>query len=414
MRRVVVTGMSGVSALGHNWTDIKKKLAQNKTGIVNMPEWEKIEGMKTSLAAPLAPLDLKGRWKRKQIRSMGTVSLYALYATEQAIQDSGLTDSPILTSGKMGIAYGSSFGSTAPLGDFCNLLFENKLKNITATSYIKLMGHTTAVNVSLFFGLQGRIIPTSVACASGSLAIGYAFENIKSGAQDVMIAGGAEELCPSMAAVFDTLYATSTKNTTPELTPRPFDKDRDGLVIGEGATTLILEEYEHAINRGAPIYAEVVGFGTNIDGKHITQPTAETIEKALNLALTSANLNASDIAVVNGHGTSTEFGDVVESQATHSIFGSKTPYHTLKGHFAHTLGACGALEAWLGIEMMRDGWLCPIANLSEIDDRCAPLNYIKGQPITKDIPYFMSNNFAFGGINTSLIFKACVASDDSG
>ena len=194
MRRVVITGMSGVSALGHNWTDIKENLSKNKTGIVNMPEWEKIEGMKTSLAAPLAALDLKGRWKRKQIRSMGTVSLYALYATEHAIQDAGLTNNPILTSGKMGIAYGSSFGSTAPLGDFCNLLFENKLKNITATSYIKLMSHTTAVNVSLFFGLQGRIIPTSVACASGSLAIGYAFENIRSGAQDVMSAGGAEEL----------------------------------------------------------------------------------------------------------------------------------------------------------------------------------------------------------------------------
>ncbi len=208
-----------------------------------------------------------------------------------------------------------------------------------------------------------------------------------------------------MAAVFDTLYATSTKNTTPELTPRPFDKNRDGLVIGEGATTLILEEYEHAIKRGAPVYAEIVGFGTNIDGKHITQPTAGTMEKALNLALTSAHLKASDIAVVNGHGTSTEFGDVVESQATHSIFGSETPYHTLKGHFAHTLGACGALEAWLGIEMMRDGWLCPIANLSEVDDRCAPLNYIKDKSIAKDIPYFMSNNFAFGGINTSLIFK---------
>lgn len=406
MRRVVISGMGGVSPLGHNWTDIKKNLTQNNTGIVHMPEWAKIEGMKTSLAAPLAPLDLTGRWTRKQIRSMGTVSLYALYATEQALIDAKLIDNhDVLSSGKMGIAYGSSFGSTAPLGDFCNLLFENKLKNITATSYIKLMSHTTAVNVSLFFGLQGRIIPTSVACASGSLAIGYAYENIKSGAQDIMIAGGAEELCPSMAAVFDTLYATSTKNTTPELTPRPFDKDRDGLVIGEGATTLIVEEYEHAIKRGAPIYAEIVGFGTNTDGKHITQPTAETIKKALNLALTSAGLQASDIAVINGHGTSTEFGDIVESQATHAIFGSETPYHTLKGHFAHTLGACGSLEAWLGIEMMREGWLCPIANLAEVDERCAPLNYIKTTPITKNIPYFMSNNFAFGGINTSLIFK---------
>ncbi|MCX7343582.1 MAG: beta-ketoacyl-ACP synthase [Proteobacteria bacterium] len=336
---------------------------------------------------------------------MGIVSYYSLYSTEQAMRDANLENDPIVTSGRMGVAYGSSFGSTAPLADFAELLFNKNLKNITSTSYIKLMSHTAAVNISLSFGLQGRIIPTSVACASGSLAIGYAAEAIRSGAQDIMIAGGAEELCPSMAAVFDTLYATSTRNDSPMTTPRPFDSQRDGLVIGEGATTLILEDYDSAVARNAKIYAEIVGFGTNVDGQHVTQPSHKTMEQAMRLALNDAKLSPEDIGVINGHGTSTEFGDVTESQATYSLFGDKVPFHTLKGHFGHTLGACGALEAWLGIEMMREGWFAPIANLDEVDSKCAPLHYIKKDILKKNIEYFMSNNFAFGGINTSLIFR---------
>ncbi|CAO5675883.1 MAG: 3-oxoacyl-[acyl-carrier-protein] synthase 1 [Holosporales bacterium] len=404
-RRVVITGMSGVSALGHTWKDIKEKMMNGKTGIVFMEDWTKIEGMQTNLAAPIIPLDIQDRYPRKKTRCMGSVSFYALYATEQALNDAGLLNDPILSSGRVGIAYGSSFGSTAPIGDFANLIFQKKLKNITATSYIRMMSHTAAVNVSLYFGLQGRLIPTSVACASGSLAIGYALEAIQSGAQDIMIAGGAEELCPSMAAVFDTLYATSTKNDTPHQSPRPFDDQRDGLVIGEGAATLILEEYEHAKKRGAKIYAEIIGFATNTDGQHVTQPSQETIVKVMEMALNSANLNPEDIDVINGHGTSTLFGDVIESHATYAVFSNRVPFHTQKAYFGHTLGACGALEAWLGIEMMQDKWLAPIVNLENVDPKCAPLNYITKEPLQKNIQYFMSNNFAFGGINTSLIFK---------
>jgi len=220
-----------------------------------------------------------------------------------------------------------------------------------------------------------------------------------------MIAGGAEELDITDTAVFDTLYATSTKNNAAHTTPRPYDKDRDGLVIGEGAGTLILEEYEHARARGARILAEIVGFGCNSDGNHVTQPQATTMAGALRLSLEDAGLPAEAVGMVSGHGTATEWGDIAETQATSEVLGSRAPIHSLKGHFGHSLGACGAVEAWLGIEMMREGWFCPTANLISVDERCGDLDYVMGQPRRLEVEHLMSNNFAFGGINTSLIFK---------
>ncbi len=220
-----------------------------------------------------------------------------------------------------------------------------------------------------------------------------------------MAAGGAEELCAADSAVFDTLFAASLKNDTPELTPRPFDAGRDGLVIGEGAGTLILEDLEHAQARGATIHAEVVGYGTNSDGAHITQPTAATMQAVMELALQDAGLSPDAIGYVNAHGTATEFGDIAETTATHAVFGSRMPISSLKSYFGHTLGACGALEAWLTIEMMNRDWYAPTLNLDNVDPRCGELDYIAGQGRTLHNEYVMSNNFAFGGINTSLIFK---------
>jgi 3-oxoacyl-[acyl-carrier-protein] synthase II len=220
-----------------------------------------------------------------------------------------------------------------------------------------------------------------------------------------MVAGGAEELCPTEAAVFDILFATSVRNDAPETTPRPFDVNRDGLVIGEGAGCLVLEDLEHAEARGATIYAELVGFGTNSDGRHVTQPSADTMRRAMELALQDAGLQPSDIGYINAHGTATAQGDMAESQATHEVFGSNTPISSLKSYMGHTLGACGALEAWITIEMMREGWYAPTINLEQSDPQCAVLDYIAGTGRLIDCDYVMSNNFAFGGINTSLIFK---------
>jgi len=405
MRRVVVTGLGGITSLGSDWRDIRTKMEQGATGIRHMPEWDRYADLNTRLAGPIIGFDITDDYPRKKLRSMGPVSRLAVFATEQALNDAGLSHTDLLQSGRVGISYGSSFGSTGPMTAFAEFMNDGTMHNLTATSYVKMMSHSAAVNIGVFFGITGRIIPTSSACTSGSQGIGFAYESIKYGMQDVMVAGGAEELCPSMAAVFDALYATSTRNESPNCSPRPFDRDRDGLVIGEGAGTLILEDYEHAQKRGAKIYAEIVGYGTNSDGSHITQPTSKTMEYALRLSLKDADLQPDQIGFISGHGTATDRGDVAETNATYAVFGDKTPIHTLKGHFGHSLGACGAIEAWLGIEMMRDEWFPPTANLENIDEKCATLDYVIGAPHMVSIDYFMSNNFSFGGINTSLVFK---------
>ena len=403
--RVVVTGMAGISPIGNNWTDVERALRARQNAVRHMDEWADIVGLNTCVGAPAAPFVLPEHYSRKRTRSMGRVALMACLASEWALADAGLLGHPVLTSGRTGVSYGSSLGEPAAITDFARLIGDRTLDGLNANSYLRLMSHTAPVNIAVFFGLTGRVITTSSACTSGSQGIGYAFEAIRYRHADVMIAGGSEELCPSEAAVFDALFATSTRNDAPATTPRPYDRDRDGLVIGEGAGTLILEELEHARARGARIVAEIVGFGTNCDGTHVTQPKAETMAIAIQLALTNAGLPTEAIGYVNGHGTATELGDIAESWATHTIFGERMPISSLKSYVGHTLGAAGAIEAWMTIGMMRAGWFAPTLNLDQVDPRCAPLDYVRGEGRAIDCEYTMSNNFAFGGINTSLIFK---------
>jgi len=404
-RRVAVTGMSGISPLGNDWPAVRARLATYRNAIVQMADWADYEGLNTQLGAPAAAFELSEHYNRKATRSMGRVALMATRSSELALLDAGLLDSPLLTGGQLGISYGSSAGTPGAIGDFGRMMEERSTRGINATTYIKMMAHTAPVNIGVFFGITGRIITTSSACTSGSQGIGYAYETVSSGRQIAMIAGGAEELCATEAAVFDTLFATSIKNDQPQLTPAPFDAQRDGLVIGEGAGSLILEEMEHARARGAHIYAELVGYGTNCDGCHVTQPNTHTMKIAMQLALDDAGLQASDIGYINAHGTGTRQGDIAESQATAQLFGNRTPISSLKSYMGHTLGACGALEAWISIQMMREGWFAPTLNLTEVDADCADLDYIRGEARKLQCTYVMSNNFAFGGINTSLIFK---------
>jgi len=404
MKRVVVTGMSGITSLGETADQIFEQFAQGKSGIRYMPDWEIYSDLRSKLGGPVESFTVPKHFNRKVTRGMGRVALMSVVCAEKALEDAGLLNNDILKSGETGVAFGSSAGSVDAVREFGSMLIDNNMNQMNATTYIRMMSHTSAVNMTIYFGLKGLTLPTSSACTSGSMAIGQAYEAIKYGKQTVMIAGGAEELSAAGSAVFDVLLATSMQNDRPEVTPRPFDANRDGLVVGEGAGCLILEEYEHAKKRGATIHAEIIGYGSNTDGQHVTRPDSEMMGRCMQFALKDAQLTAADIDYVNAHGTSTDQGDIAESQATAQIL-SKKPISSLKSYFGHTLGACGAIEAWLSIEMMHRKQLVPTLNLDQIDSACGDLDYIVSGMRSAETQIIMSNNFAFGGINTSLIFK---------
>lgn len=407
-KRVVVTGIGAITAFGRTWSEVRSAFEQKQNAVRNMGWNDKYPELEAQLGAPLPNYNPPSHWTRKQLRSMGRVSQLCVDAAEQALANAGLLNdgevSPLIKNGAMGVASGSSTGSTADVRDMAELLMTGKSDTFNASTYVRAMPHTTAANVGIFFGLQGRIIPTSSACSSGSQGIGYAYEAIKYGMIPMMLAGGGEEFCPSEVYVFDSLYAASRNNDNPKSSPRPYDRDRDGLVIGEGAGMFVLEELEHALNRGANIIAELVGYGANSDGSHVTQPQAETMQRCMELALKDAGISADQIGYVSGHGTATEKGDIAETQATEAVFG-RVPISSQKSYLGHTLGACGALESWFCIEMMRDCWFAPTLNLENIDERCGQLDYIQGDGRRIHTDYVMNNNFAFGGVNTSLIFK---------
>jgi 3-oxoacyl-[acyl-carrier-protein] synthase II len=368
-----------------------------------LPELGEYTGLNTRLGCRTA-FERPAHWTRKTTRTMGDVSMYALAATEQAIAESGL-DEATIQGGRTGVAYGSCSGSIPALLDFYSMLKTKEVAGITSGTYIKLMPQTTACNLSVHFRTHGRLVPTGTACTSGSLAIGNAVELIRWGVQDVMIAGGAEEFSATQVAIFDTLYATSLRNDAPKSTPAPYDVSRDGLVIGDGAATFILEEREHAIARGARILAEVAGFAETTDGTHVTNPNAETMASALTLALADAGIDGSAVGYVSGHGTATRAGDVAETSATRAAFARAVPISSVKSYTGHTLGACGALEAALLVKSLESGWYPPTLNLTNPDPECAELDYVTGEGRMIDAEYVMSNNFAFGGVNTSLVFR---------
>lgn len=412
MKRVVITGIGGITAFGRSWAEIKKAF-QKKENAVRKMDWDgRYLDLESRLGAPIENYSPPTHWTRKQLRSMGRVSMLCVDAAERALADAGLLENGVIKpeyqDGRIGVSCGISTGSTKDIRDVGELLISGQAQGFNANTYVRMMPHTTAANLSIFLGLKGRLIPTSSACTSGSQGIGYAYESIKYGLIPSMLAGGSEEFCPSEVYIFDSLYAATRDNDNPKKNPRPYDVKRDGLVIGEGGCIFVLEELEHALARGANIIAEVVGYGANSDGSHVTRPQKETMQRCMELALKDAGLEPSQIGYVNGHGTATEQGDIAETQATEAVFGY-IPMSSQKSYLGHTLGACGALESWFSIEMMRDNWFAPTINLENIDERCGKVDYIQGDGREIATDYVMNNNFAFGGVNTSLIFKRWTA-----
>ena len=403
--RVVVTGLGLTSPIGNSMDEVARALVEGRGGVEVLPSLGEIGQMKTRLAAP-AEVDLSALPK-KRTRTMGRVALLSTWATGQALADARL-DPEYVSSGKVGLAYGSTAGTSAAVGDYLEKLhLRRTLEGIQASTYLKFMSHTCAANVAQYFAIRGRVITTCSACVSSSQAIGFGFEAVRSGAQEAMVCGGAEELDVTHAAIFDLMFATSSRyNDRPDESPRPFDVDRDGLVVGEGAGTLVLERLDLALARGAKIYGEVIGYATNCDGLHMTAPSEDGMIRVIQGALADAGLPPDRIDYVNAHATGTDLGDVCESRAVHRVLGDRVPVSSTKGFTGHTLGGCGVIESVFCLAMLRDGFLAPNKNLARPHPDCAPLDYVMGAARQARPRVVMNNNFAFAGLNTSLIFQA--------
>jgi 3-oxoacyl-[acyl-carrier-protein] synthase II len=401
--RVVVTGMGVTSPIGNDVASSVEGLKAGRSGARFMQEWADIEDLQCKVAACVTGLELQKIFPRKKRRTMGRVAMLAAHAAEQAVEQAGL-ERDALSSERVGVAFGSTSGSSEALEKYSARMTQMRtLTGLDPNAYFKLMTHTCAVNVAQYYGVRGRIASTCTACTSGSQAIGAAYEMVRAGQQDVVICGGAEEMHYTSAGTFDLLMATSYGyNDRPTETPRPFDRARDGLICGEGAGALVLETLEGARARGATLLAEILGYATNCDGAHISAPNEEGMRRVMELALVDARVSNSAVDYVCGHGTGTEIGDIAESRATRAVFDRAVPFASLKGYVGHTLGACGAIEAAWSIQMMRDGFLGACRNLTELDPRCAELDYVTE---TRDVrpSIVLSNNFAFGGINTSIV-----------
>ena len=405
-KRVVVVGMGIRSPIGNSLTEFAESLKRGRSGIRKMPDWEGVRRLRTKVAG-ICNIDAEEKGiPRNFRRSMGRVSVLAALSAMDALRQSGLTEEQ-LASPDCGISYGSTAGSTFEQVELiAKYVLNSDLTGALASSYLKCMSHTCAGNLSTLLGLKGPFIASCTACVSGSQGIGFGYEAIRSGKAEIMITGGAEEMHFLHAAVFDLMLATSSRyNDDPSKTPRPFDAERDGLVVAEGAGTLVLEEYEHAKRRGASILAEVEGFWTNGSGAHLTDSDAPSIEQCIRRALGDAQKNPEDIQYVNAHATATANGDQAEAVAIHRVYGSEVPVAAIKGYTGHTLGASGAIEAIGTICMMRAGFLAPTLNLKRPDPHLPPLNHVQESPRDARVTVAANNNFAFGGINTSLILS---------
>lgn len=404
LNRVAITGMGVVTPYGYGVEKLIQGIRDRKSTIRYLKSWEDYSGLKSKVGAP-AELRDESRIPRHKRRSMSPMSLHSIAASEEALAQAGI-DRKELSSFQSGTVAGSTMGSAKSINELFEIVLPDKeLENIPSMLFFKCMSHTLAMNIAQHFGLNGIVLATNAACASGLQAIGTGYEMIRLGQQDVMLCGGAEELHQTVTGIFDILNATSIGyNDSPSLTPRPFDRDRDGLVCGEGAGIVVLEEYGHARRRGAEILAEVVGYNTSGSGAHISQSNAAMMEKCLRRALRSAALDSSDIDFVSAHATATIQGDQAEAEAISKVFGNNVPVSSIKGNIGHTMGAAGAIELSATIAMMHESIIYPGLNLENVAPDCEGLNHVM-RPIEKRINYSLKNSFAFGGINCSLIIK---------
>ncbi|MBN2064755.1 MAG: beta-ketoacyl-[acyl-carrier-protein] synthase family protein, partial [Sedimentisphaerales bacterium] len=356
-RRVVITGLGAISPFGPGCACLWENLCQGNSAVRKVPKARDVIGLRSHVAAIVPEIDISVI-PRKKRRFMSTMSIYSYLASQEAIQHSGNSEE-IFESRRTGLALASTTGSSEESEAFFKSYnVANSIESVKSTMFFKTMNHSCAANTSQALGIRGRLLSPSAACASGTLAIGLAFETIMAGQQDVMLCGGSDEYHVLSTAVFDIMNAASLGyNDCPDQTPRPFDQNRDGVVCAEGSGIVLLEELEHARSRGAVILAEILGFSTLSSPDDIANPDKETISTCMTNALEQASLKPDDIDYVSAHATATDSGDIVESQAIFAVVGKDVPVSSLKGHIGHTMAASGPLELIASLKMMQHGVL---------------------------------------------------------
>jgi 3-oxoacyl-[acyl-carrier-protein] synthase-1 len=402
MKRVVITGMGIYSVLGKHIEEVTDSLYKGKSGIIYEAKRKEM-GFRSALTGHLERPNLKGVLHRRMRIGMPAQADYAYVATVEALQNAKI-DQDYLDNNVAGILYGND-SSALPVIEGWEKMKEKKDTSLIGSGAIfQQMNSTVSMNLSVIFKLKGINFTVSGACASGSHAIGIGYLLIQQGLQDMIICGGAQEINGESTGSFDGLAAFSVREDEPEKASRPFDRDRDGLVPSGGAATLILESYENAVKRGAPILGEVIGYGFSSNGEHISNPNVEGPAASLNLAIKNANIKADEIDYINAHATSTPVGDMNEAQAIYQIFGGKTPVSSTKSMTGHEMWMGGAAEVIYGMLMAKNNFIAPNINFENPDEHSKKLNII-AETKEQAIQTFLSNSFGFGGTNSTLIVK---------
>ena len=411
LKRVVITGLGALTPIGLNVKDYWQSLLNGVSGAARITRFDP-QHFKTQFACELKGFDVLDYMTQKEANRMDGVSQYALITTREALADAELNIEK-LDKNRVGVIFGTGVGGFTAMMDSANSFIENnRIPRFSPYLLIKVLGDMISANISLRYGFKGPNYVTSSACASAGNALGDAMRLIQLGKCDMVISGGSEA-CIVEAAIggFDAMRALSTRNDDPQHASRPFDTDRDGFVMGEGAATLILEELEHARARGAKIYGELCGVGMSADSHHITAPHPEGLGaiQSMNLALQDANVKPNEVDYVNMHGTSTPLGDIAECLAVQNVFGEHTEKMVLnstKSMTGHLLGAGPAIESIAILMSMRDGLIHPTINLVHRDPRIpASWNLAEKGPVKHKVKVAISNSFGFGGHNVTLLYK---------
>ena len=391
------------SCLGTTLEEVRDSLFEGKSGIVFDPE-RKAMGFRSALTAKVAMPQLKGELSRSQRVFMPEQAMYAYCATRDALKDAGI-DQDFLNAHEVGLLYGND-SSTVPVMNAVDTMREKKDTTMCGSGAIfQSMNSTVTMNLDCIFKLKGINLTVSGACASGSHAIGLGALLIQNGLQDMVVCGGAQEVNPWCVGSFDGISAFSTREDAPEKASRPFDRDRDGLVPGGGAATVIIESYESAMRRGAKIYGEVIGYGFSGNGDHISSPNVEGPVRSLEMAIRRAGVAPGEIGYINAHATSTHVGDTNEAKAIYKVFGERTVEVTsTKSQTGHEMWMAGASEVIYSMLMMKNGFIAPNLNFENPDEDSARL-LIPSQRVEKRFDMFLSNSFGFGGTNSTLIVK---------